>query len=253
MASVKDATELAARSRIYAFLAQAFSDPNAEMLAWLKHEQAATQTALTICGGKESYAASAAVFRSIEDIDAQGLAAAHRRIFGLGVSGDCPPYEGEYGHPHIFQKTQSLADAAGFLEAFGLASAPGFADRLDHISVELEFMHVLAAKAAYAHSQGHGEERLAIVQSAMRRYFAEHLGRWTPAFAAQVHATAQEGPYAAFARLLAAFVVQEARAMDIAAVPIDMRLSGQADDEGLAACEGCAQSESFMPAMRGSP
>lgn len=253
MSSANDAMELAARSTAYGFLAQAFSDPNAKTLACLGRAMPAAEAALATIGEADSRAAFAAVRRELEQTDAEALAARHHSVFGHGVSGDCPPYEGEYGYSHIFQKAHRLADNAGFIDAFGLAPAPGFADRLDHISVELEFMHVLATKAAYALHHGHGEERLTIVHDAMRKYFVEHLGRWARAFAARLEAKAQNGPYAALAQLLAAFVAGEARAMDVGMLPADLPLSEAEADQAPPPCEACAQAGDLNPAMRGSP
>ena len=151
------------------------------------------------------------------------------------------------------RRLRSLADNAGFFQAFGLMSAPGLADRLDHISIELEFLHILAAKEAYALIQGHGEERLAIVRDAARKYFEHHLGRWAPAFAARLESKAQDGPYAALARLLAAFVAEETLALDVTPFPAAaISLAPQSGDES-AICDGCTAAAVFNPnpAMRG--
>ena len=106
MTAVTDVMRAGARSHVYAFLAQAYADPDAATLAWLKQTLPTAEAALATIGGTESRAALAAVCSEIGGLDEDELAAAHHRIFGHGVSGDCPPYEGEYGHAHIFQKTQ---------------------------------------------------------------------------------------------------------------------------------------------------
>lgn len=253
MTNVTDIMEVRARSQVYAFLAQAFGDPDAMTLASLKLTLPVAEAALAAAGRTKSRSALAALRYEIEGLDGDELIAAHHRIFGHGVSGDCPPYEGEYGHAHIFQKTQSLADNAGFFQAFGLTAAPSLTDRLDHISVELEFLHILAAKEDYALTKDHGEERVAIVRDATRKYFEHHLGRWVPVFAARLESKAQDGPYAALARLLAAFVAEETLALDVAPVPaVTGAVESQSDDEP-SGCEGCAEATVFNPAMRGEP
>lgn len=253
MASAAEAAEAMARSEVYAFLAQAFSGPDVATLAWLKRALPAADAALAATARTESRSRFAAVGREIDLLGEDDFVAAHRRVFGLGVSGDCPPYEGEYGHPHIFQKTQSLADNAGFLQAFGLAPAPGLGDRLDHVAVELEFLHVLAAKEAYALAHDHGAERLAIVRAATRRYLQDHLGRWAPAFAARLESKAQDGLYAALARLLGAFVAEEARALGVAPVAAGMAAADPHVDDEPALCDGCAPAADFHPAQRVEP
>lgn len=241
-----------ARSEVYAFLASAFADPNANTLASLSRLLPVTQAAVSTIGSTRAQAALSAVQEELDRLQDGELAAAHHRVFGHLLSGDCPPCEGEYGNAHIFQKTQCLADNAGFLKAFGLEPAPGLADRLDHISVELEFLHVLAAKEAYALARGHGEERVAIVRDAARRYLRDHLGRWAPAFAARLEAKAQSGPYAALARLLAAFVAEDASSLDVALSPVDVRPVSPSDDER-SDCEECAAAAASSATMRGQP
>src|SRR3972149_2671778 len=150
MTDVTAAFGATARSQVYAFLSQAFANPDPATHAWLRRTLPGAEAALAAIGATQSRAALAAVSDELDGLDQDELAAAYHRVFGHLVSSDCPPYEGEYGNAHIFQKTQCLADNAGFLRAFGLAPAPGLTDRLDHISVELEFLHVLAAKEAYA-------------------------------------------------------------------------------------------------------
>lgn len=203
----------AARGVVYRLLAAAFRVPDAETTTWLQAEMPATEAALAILGDRASLAALAAVDAALAPAGAADLAAAHRRIFGHIVSGDCPPYEAEYGQRHIFQKTQTLADNAGFFRAFGLAQPEGAGERGDHVSVELEFMHFLAVKEAYARLRRHARGQLRLLRTAQARYLREHLGRWTPAFAARLEAAAGGGFYAGLARLLAAFVARDARSL----------------------------------------
>ncbi len=244
------ALQATARSQVYAFLAQALLEPDAPGVARLRQMLRAVEAALAALDAAQSRAALAQVRRTLDGVDADALAAAYRRIFGHIAAGDCPPYEGEYGNAHIFQKTQCLADNAGFLAAFRLAVAPGFTDRLDHIAVELEFMHVLAAKESYALSRGHGEERLALVREAARKYLRDHLGRWAFAFAARLERKAQDGPYAALARLLAAFLAEETLALDVEPVPATL-VAGEPQPDEAEPCGGCAAA--FNPSIRVEP
>lgn len=241
-----------ARSQVYAFLASALADPDGDTLTSLRRLLPATKAALGAIGSPGAQAALSAVQEELERLEEREFPAAHHRVFGHLVSGDCPPCEGEYGNAHIFQKTQCLADNAGFLKAFGLEAAPGVAVRLDHISVELEFLHVLAVKEAYALAHGHGEVRVAIVRDAARRYLRDHLGRWAPAFAARLEAKAQGGPYAALAQLLAAFIAEDASSLDVALSPVKVRPLSQSEDEQ-SDCEECAAAAAFNPTMRGEP
>lgn len=241
------------RSRVYAFLAQALADPASTRGADLEQALLAAESALEILGETRSRAALVAVRRALEDLDEDELLAAYQRVFGHLVSGDCPPYEGEYGNAHIFQKSQCLADTAGFYQAFGLTLAPDLAERADHITVELEFLHVLAAKEAYALAQNHGSDRLAIVRDAIRRYLQDHLARWVPAFAARLESKANDGFYAALARLLSAFVAEEALRFGVTPGPATIVSGEMQGDDAPAGCEGCSVGAIPIPAMRGEP
>lgn len=254
MAEPSPAARALARSRVYAFLAQAFAEPDGETCAGLRRSLPDSEAALTAVAATRSRAEIAALRVELGELNEDAFAAAHRAAFGSLASGDCPPYEGEYGHAHVFQKTQCLADNAGFIRAFGLAAAPGLAERLDHISVELEFLHVLAAKEAYALAHGHDDIRLEIVREATRRYLHEHLGRWAPEFAARLDAKTKAGPFAALARLLAAFVAEDTCALGVTPAPMaDVSPDAQADGEP-AACQDCAAAAAaFTDAMRGEP
>lgn len=104
--------------------------------------------------------------------------------FGHTVRGDCPMNEIEYGDikaDPLFQPHR-LADLGAFYAAFGLEMTPDAAERQDHISIELEFMSVLAAKEAYALEHQLDDEQAAICRGAQKKFLREHLGRWTPAF-----------------------------------------------------------------------
>jgi DMSO reductase family type II enzyme chaperone len=240
MTELSPAARAIARSRVYAFLAQAFAEPDAETYAGLRQSLPDTRTALAAVEAEQSQAAIGAVSAELGEMDYDEFAAAHLAAFGPLASSDCPPYEGEYGHAHVFQQTQCLADNAGFIRAFGLTAAPGFGERIDHISVELEFLHVLAAKESYALSHDHGEERLEVVRSATQEYFEHHLGRWAPSFAARLEAKTQDGPYLALSRLLAAFLAEEASALGMEPGPAALVVSKPQADQEAETCGGCA-------------
>lgn len=253
MTDTQAASHASARSHFYAFLAAALADPTVSGEAELQALLPAAETAVATLDRPRSRAAMVALRSELSSGHGCDLAAAYRRVFGLGVSGDCPPYEGEYGSAHIFQKTHILADNAGFLKAFGLDPAPGFADRQDHIAVELEFLHVLAAKEAYALVRDHDEEHLAILGNATRRYLKDHLGRWAPEFARRLEAKAEAGPYAALARLLAAFIAEELLAFGVAPEAASPVMPAWRAEDAEASCQGCVAAEAFGSALRGAP
>ncbi len=140
-------------------------------------------------------------------IDLPALQAGHRRAFGLTGS-QC--YETECGLPHEFRQSQEMADIAGFYRAFGFNIGGKVRERPDHISAELEFMHVLALKEAYAAENGVAE-RVEICVDAQCKFLQEHLGQWISLFAESLARSAEEAPYLSLARFAAAFVEADAK------------------------------------------
>lgn len=202
--------QAAARSEVYGFLALAFADPGSEAPGRLRARWERTEVALEAltCLGEATGCAAA-----LAALTGEGLRQAYAACFGHAVSKDCPPYEAEYGSANIFQKTQTLADIAGFYRAFGLRLALTFRDRPDHIAAELEFMEFLSRKEAYARASGHTPPQIALCRRAQRSFLAEHLGRWAFGLARRVREKAPQQAYAIFAGLLEGFLAREIRAL----------------------------------------
>ena len=112
----------------------------------------------------------------------QDLRDDHRRVFSNVISLDCPPYETLFGNDHVFGQSYTMGDIAGFYSAFGLQLSQDIHERLDHLSVELEFLHYLAYKESYAILHD-GPEKLKTVVDAEKKFVKEHIGRWVPLFA----------------------------------------------------------------------
>jgi len=109
--------------------------------------------------------------------------AAYRQLFGLtAISASCPPCEVEYEpNEDITYRSQRLADASGFYRAFGLQVSNRAGERLDHVTMQAEFLYVLLAKEAAA-LQERNQEAADICREARRKFFEEHVGWWLPAF-----------------------------------------------------------------------
>jgi len=139
-------------------------------------------------------------------LELPALQAEHRRAFGLTGS-LC--YETEVGLPHEFRQSQEMADIAGFYRAFGFNIGGKVRERPDHLSVELEFMHILALKEAYAAQNGVAEH-VEICVEAQRKFLQEHLGQWIGLFAESLKQSTTDGPYVALARFASTFVLADA-------------------------------------------
>ncbi|MCH8050739.1 MAG: molecular chaperone TorD family protein [Chloroflexi bacterium] len=140
------------------------------------------------------------------DLSPSELKSLHGHIFSHVVSADCPPCEAFYTAKEIFQETTELADIAGFFKAFGLTLAES--ERVDHISVELEFMHFLTYKEAYAQTH-HDPARARFCRETQRKFIRDHLGRWGIHFARLLDQRADGGYYGCLASLLEKFISSE--------------------------------------------
>lgn len=109
------------------------------------------------------------------------LQAEHRRVFTNVITLDCPPYETLFGNDHVFAQSHVMGDIAGFYKAFGVELSKDVHERLDHLSVELEFMHFLTYKESYSRCHD-GMEKTDIVVDAQKKFVKNHIGRWVPLF-----------------------------------------------------------------------
>ena len=153
--------EVLGRSRVYQLLSDAFTFPEEESFRMLKGSFLSELTPkLDHANGGDGAFDFLRLRESVERLgNVSDLASEYTRSFGHTLSTECPPYEAQYEYPHVFQQTQGLADIAGSYRAFGLQVSNSAGERLDHITVELEFMSFLAYKQAYAMAH-HGEEQV---------------------------------------------------------------------------------------------
>jgi len=129
-----------------------------------------------------------------ENWNIQDLRDEHRRVFSNVIALDCPPYETLFGNDHVFGQSYVMGDIAGFYSAFGLQLSPDIHERLDHLSVELEFMHYLSYKESYAILHD-GAEKFMTVVEAEKKFVKEHIGRWVPLFSGMLKRKADYGFY----------------------------------------------------------
>lgn len=134
-----------------------------------------------------------ALFGTLADIDA--LRDARDRLLGHSVRSDCPPYELEYCQAEVFQQSQTLADIAGFYNAFGLQLDGPLAERHDHLVAEWEFLCILAFREFQA-SRTSDAPSSEICRDAQRAFLRDHAARWMPAFFTRVRSAEPGGPLA---------------------------------------------------------
>lgn len=211
-----------ARSCLYSLLSVPFHYPEREGLSGLNWGDG--RQAVAVLGSpnglKEALESVADVLAHPSDLRSE-----YARIFGHTIQSDCPPYETQYGGQYrglnsqlggaqIFEQSQTLADIAAFYRAFGLEVSDQVKERLDHISIELEFMAFLAYKEAHALAAD-GKEHAEICREAQKTFLNDHLGRWVPLFTRHLRAKAQEGFYQKLALLTERFLALEVEALGL--------------------------------------
>ncbi|GJL56829.1 MAG: hypothetical protein NPIRA02_39610 [Nitrospirales bacterium] len=164
----------------------------------------------------------------------QDLRDDHRRVFSNVISLDCPPYETLFGNDHVFGQSYTMGDIAGFYSAFGLQLSSDIHERIDHLSVELEFLHYLAYKESYALIHD-GPEKLKTVVDAEKRFVKEHVGRWVPLFSGMLKRKADFGFYKALADFTSDWVDFEVKYLAVSPQPYsetDYRPANYTSPEG---------------------
>ena len=116
----------------------------------------------------------------------------HRRVFTNVITLDCPPYETLFGNDHVFAQSHVMGDIAGFYKAFGVELSKDVHERLDHLSVELEFMHFLTYKESYSRCHD-GMDKTDIVVDAQKKFIRNHIGRWVPLFCRMLAKKSDDG------------------------------------------------------------
>ena len=173
---------LAEQSFVYAVLSRGFSQPDQASLEFLlqcSQVEMKDDSPVTEC--------LCALLESAQQTNLQDMQQAYMSLFDP-VNGPFP-YESEHSKTHDFSKANLLADIMGFYRAFGVEPTN---DRADHISAELEFMHLLAVKEMHASGKG-DSENASICRQASESFLREHLGSWTDGLLKSIRAGIEAG------------------------------------------------------------
>ena len=232
--------ETLARSALYELLSVAFLYPGPGMQSMLLGAARGCRAGVASRRWREIDRAMRTLTRRLSRIDDREIESQYVRVFGHTVSKDCAPYESEYGQAHVFQKSQTLSDLASFYKAFGVVPNPDLKDRQDHISVEMEFMHLLTLKETHARRHNHGSDKVSQVREAQEKFLADHLAGWVMTFADRLKKkTAPGGLYEALARVLGLFMGADLRRFNLDPAVPDPSDGEESGDESLE-CEPTA-------------
>ncbi|KKO18750.1 MAG: hypothetical protein DCC43_04170 [Candidatus Brocadia sp.] len=242
---------LLTRSSMYQVLSACFLYPTEKNLSVLKTPEIQEyQKALVLCyesidDGVELNRCFGEIQEAFAATSIEILQSEYQRIVGHTMSKECPLYETQYGASQVFQQVQELGDIQGFYRAFGLDTSEIEKERCDHVSVELEFMHFLLYKQAYA-MENHGDEKTQICVDAQKKFLKEHIGKWVPLFSVLFARKAGEGFYRAVSALTKEFLRLEIKLMG---VKTEIYKESDLNQEAVAGasdeCLSCASSEDF--------
>lgn len=247
---------LLARRELWLLISTAYLDPyHRERFAWLhdaEYRQRAIRAAGLLAeehpaielGPGELQPKQLSLRRLFDTLDEEWetIEAAYRQIFGLtAISASCPLCEVEYeANTDITYRSQRLADIAGFYQAFGLQVSNRAGERLDHVTLQAEFLYVLLAKEVAA-SQEENQEAAEICREARRKFFEEHVGWWLPAFSRLLSRLAPGKFYSELAVLTASLSAAERVCLGLP--PLQIRcIPKSALAEPAAGCLGCVRS-----------
>jgi len=206
------------RAAFYSALALGFQPPTAHTLSRLLTSESRHALEEAACllypAGQPDFVSVLEALPGPEGNSVSSLSSSYRALFGHTARGAAPPYETEYGNEALFQQPQELADLMGFYRAFGLTLKSGNRERPDHISCEFEFLMFLALKEAYALEQKH-REMLAEVHKAQKLFLRDHVGRFLPAFVAQLLREDSAGFYGTLGELCLRFVSAECARFEV--------------------------------------
>jgi TorA maturation chaperone TorD len=177
------------------------------------------------------------LLEEVERISPREWARQYEGCFGHTAQGIVPGYELEYGERQSLREPYQLSDISAFYHAFGLRMNDNIHERVDHVSVECEFMHFLLYKQVYA-LQRDGAEKADICRQASCRFLCEHLGRWVPSYALRLSKYAKGKLMRHLARFAFAFIVEDCRRLGITPGPEDLPLRGLMENED-AGCGDC--------------
>lgn len=198
------------RSRVYRVLANAYNPPVPELVDALNRLKPLLaqleSTALDIA------ARLSEAFGSPGDIEP--LKVDFARLFVGPFLLLAPPYGSVYLEGERRIMGESTVDARDHYLSLGLDIANDFKEAPDHVSAELEFMHVLVCREVEAINAG-DRDRLMDSLHQQHVFLGNHLGAWIPGFTSKLIEHAETDFYRILGEVTRRFIAEERRALDI--------------------------------------
>lgn len=224
----------AGRSAVYSLLATGWALPTPARLATIEARLLPAVNALDF---PPSLTETVHGLASCVPTEMEAMRDDHMALFPPIASQDAPGYETGYRGQDIFQQAALLADIAGFYRAHGLRAGGSEKERLDHITVELEFMAILGRKEVLALQSGH-LDNARVCRETGALFLRDHLGCWAPAFGRRASAVTASPWYRNLGTLMALWVEEDAAAAGVEpAEMVEEPLPQPPPDDG--ACGSC--------------
>ncbi|TAH36411.1 MAG: hypothetical protein EYC70_11470 [Planctomycetota bacterium] len=242
-----------ARGILYRVSSHHFRHPDPGWHAEWRALAEGARTAARLCCAEDGSSATlrTALERALTGrLDLGAIVAEHTQVLGHIPRAAATPYETEWtGAAGDLLQYHQISDVAAFYHAFSLELGAGCDERPDHISVELEFLHYLCVKEAWAEEQ-HARDLARICRETTRKFLSEHLARWSPGLSARLSAASAGGFYAGAAALLSAWIEDECRRLG--AEPGAPFLAPSASSfRPEDACIGCGHAAACLSELRG--
>lgn len=187
----------------YRLLSRAFGVPDEELLAYLSTAQ---ETFAGACSGLAEHAPREKYLAQLQ-VD-------YSRLFVGPFKLLAPPYGSLYLEHTGRLMGDSTVDVRMRYKEEGLDVA--LSEVPDHVAIELEFAHFLAAKAARAFQESDLDEAARCAAKRMD-FLSTHLGAWVGDFAANIKEHARTAFYKALGHATEAFVMEDLARLRIAA------------------------------------
>lgn len=140
------------------------------------------------------------------------LAVDYTRTFlgsGIDTYSAAYPFESVYTSEKRLLMQDARDEVLAIYRSCGLEKSESWTVGEDHIAVELEFMRVLAQRAAAALSAGDEERAFSIINT-QRNFMDDHLATWVPVFANEARRFADTLFYQGVVNLAEGFLEEDA-------------------------------------------
>lgn len=144
------------------------------------------------------------------------LAADYMRVFfGHGYNGHAAayPFESVYTSEKRLLMQSARDEVLALCRAAGLDKDEDWKEGEDHIALELEYMQILAGRAADALIRGDRESAIAQL-TAQRNFLDDHLLGWAPMLAAEMKKFAKTDFYRGLASMMVGFLECDLELLD---------------------------------------